>query len=281
MKSVSIGKKEILVVKDTTVFGITGSLKLVHGTENQSISLASHFDLSKVRVNVQLHRGNSTKTIMNGDLDTLLQYCSYNEDALTSILAGTLNLLTPANSGVKEVAQIPVNLHWGGVIDVQGDDKLEIAFEITDNAANSALDSAVLEFTELEMEGVETITPTIQIHTLTNNNGVFQDSLGSNVKNIMFISRSATSSVEDEKVLNNITLTSGEHQKAVNLNWRLLCARRFEDLYNSININARRQNFLIHGNAPLSGVDIHLDLESPKVVDSKNYLVYSKGEYFK
>jgi hypothetical protein len=278
MKSVSIGKKEILSVQNTTVFGVTASLKVTHASANTALAI-NDFDLSKIRVNVLLHRNNSATTIMNGDLATLLAYCTYNEDALSAVLDGSLNLLTPKGGVVKEVAQIPVNLHWGGVIDLVGEDKLEISFDMGDNFAGANVGDAVLEFTELEMEGVEVVTPTIQIHTLTNNNGVFQSNLGNQVKNIMFVSRSASDSTEAQKVLNNVTLTSAQHKKAVNLNWRLLSARRFEDLYSSVSINARKQNFLLHGNAPISGVDLQLDLVSEKVIDSKNYVVFYKGDY--
>lgn len=277
MKVVSKNSLKTLVVKDSTVYGFRGSFKMSHDQVNTDIS-SSDYDLDKIKVHVLLHRNGSTTTVMNGSLATLIDWCAFNEDALSHILMGNPNVLVEKGASVKQIAQIPVNIHFGGVINLSGEDKLEITLKMESGCVGANIDTAEIQFSEVEGFGVEQVTPTVQIQTISDNSGVWEESLGSNVKDVMFISNTATSPFEKDKVLTNVTLTSNEMKKALNLDWDLLTSKRYEDLYNSLNINERKQNFLIADSVLMNNVKLALTLEASNVTGSKNYVVYFKGE---
>lgn len=237
--------------------------------------------LSSVFVRVILNRKNDRKEIVSGNLKTLVIESAMNSSVLGMALEnGEFVSLTDDTMGSVEVGLLPLRIDFGAVLNLRGDDVLEVETSIEPSFVNSGvypdhkLDEAKtwIEVSGNEAVGVETHIPFIGVAALTNSDNRLIKNLGSNVTRVSIISLDSTGYGYNKKVIKNVTLKADKVY--INDNFEQLVLKQFNAFDTLGAPQKRAQNFNIYGGTELDDCQIDLSLHEERIQPGKNWLVW-------
>lgn len=174
---------------------------------------AGSFDPSKIQVKVYLKRGRHQIQICNDNLKVLATDSALG-NALIGFVAPGVNstsiVTVAAAVGVDEQQMLPFKVDFGGVIDLQGGDELELTVTSQGNEYDATIDSTVsfVNFDFLDSCGVEKGIPVITCISVNtgDSNNTFDG--GNGVTRIAFINLDKTDRLAASQVLQNVAISS-------------------------------------------------------------------------
>lgn len=281
MKNIKQGENDVLEIQNKNVRGLNILGVLTGAANNVAIGAAGGFDYSKVDINITLERFNSTFTIYNGDLLPLLLHSNFKLgewDYNYPLTTAEKHLTTRAeDTSVKETAVQLGTIDFGGVYNLQGNDKLKVYVSIDGDAVDSDTDSSVsyLSLDYFEAEGLEVATPVFDLKAINAAENSINESLGSDVYQVTFINYDKQSILTADKVVKNYTINSSDFD--ISMDYTEMLAMRnksFEDISKSI---TRNQCFLLYDGMmiqdDIDNAHLNASLESGNVLVGQNWMV--------
>jgi hypothetical protein len=202
---------------------------------------------------------------------------SYMNASYEQIASGTVLVEVAQASSVKMVASQIFDINFGGIFNLDGDEKLNIEIDVPSSAAGVGVNTQSSGITLEVIEGIgyEIGTPQIIIKNIQASLSEETYSLGSDVQSIYFINTDKTTNLTADRVIDRLTIESDKVKIKVDSDG--LVSDRLELFPTIAQANLRNNNFVLHSGAELDDVKIDLTFNSGNVTASSNYLVVVKN----
>lgn len=274
---VNFGERETIKLKNTNVDSVNIAVFAKHTTNNTAFA-APLLDAKEVTVKATLFRNKKRHILFNGTLAPLLMAGNFNNAGFDVVLDEATNIVTLAtDTSVKEEAIQPIQLKFGGVLNLDGSDELHIELNSTTSAAGTGVDTSTsyIDFNYNEAIGYEIGIPYLDAHSVSNNKERVQLSLGSGVSYVHFINFDKTTNLAADEVIRTLNMSSDR----LNIfdDKKELDVKRLSQFQSLTLSNARNNCYQLHGGeGAADNVDLDLLLNSANVVSSNNYVVVQR-----
>lgn len=181
-----LGETTKLESRDMTTDGILVNIYLKAAAVNVSLSALTDFLAKEVTIKSTLYRNKKLTGICVDNLLILGIYSSLNYN-MPGFYRG--NVITYKDVAVKEEMLVQAFIHYGGCINIKGDDEFSTEVLVGRGVFSSNIDSSVsqVEFSQNRAIGYEIGTPTIRSQVVTPNQTNDNYSLGDNVTKLAFL----------------------------------------------------------------------------------------------
>jgi hypothetical protein len=261
---------------DGVNFGVVLS-KIAHA----DLMTAKWVSLAAIFVRIILVRKGVRHDIVTGNLKALVIESALNSSVLGMALEnGEFVSMTDETMGNAEMGLLPLRVNFGAVLNLRGDDCLEVETSIEPSFINRVtypnhrLDEnrTFVMVTSNEAVGVETHIPFIQLSAITNSDNRIQKNLGSSVTSVSLISLDSTGFGYNKKIVKNVTLKADKIY--LNDDFEALITKQF-NAFDTLGVaNKRAQNFNIYSGVELDQCSLDLSLHEDRVVAGKNWIVW-------
>lgn len=274
MKNIKTGTTEKETYSKCSLDGITVPVKVYRAIDNSAFS-GQIIDTTKMRIKATIKgRGADVVMIPNLQLRSLLECGTielrdfdfwFENDKLLVLAHGASN---------KAIAEILLHVPFGSVVNIKGNEWLEVEYTVDDGFFTSQCDQT-LSFVQADISeaiGVELYTPIFDSVVIDQDQDEQTIELGDNVTRIVISQRDKTSLLAADQVITKLDLTCDKFKRRdtdMELYGRQLM------FYPTVaEAQSRYQNYLIHDGVELDKVSILLTLNSGNVNASKNYVVW-------
>lgn len=170
---------------------------------------------------------------------------------------------------------VPLRFDLGGILDLDGDDKLVVEWILNDGFWGASVDQAnsSIEVDECRAIGEEYFTPKTNVIVIQASEQNPSYSLGDNVMNLVIANYDKATALSNVAVINSLSLNS--RQLVKNDSYREIVNKNLNYYSNSTEAAVRIQNFIIfQGENELDALSLNLNLNTSQVAASKNFILY-------
>jgi len=278
-KLITFGSKEPLEVSNKDIRGLNLSCQLVHNTNNTDF-VDADLDLSKITVEVVLQRAGKTFTIATGNVRDLVSFSNYKNELFLGARAftGILRTTLAKDTSVKTTCVVPLNIDFGGIINLRGSDKLTVNVEAQSGAINSTnvnSSTSKVYFEFKEGIGLEYGTPYLKVQYIPVNQSLFSVPAGDNVTKAVLLNfdLAVTNYLSSTRPVSSVVMKSDKLNSSRTFDE--LLADQFVALLDADDAPIRGQNYLLHDGVELDKCTIEVNLVSANVTADKNCVVWS------
>ena len=275
-KVINFGSSANFSVQNSNVAALRLNVNATHTTAATAFS-AALIDLEDVTIDIELERNGQIHKVYKGIALPLLMASTYQSAAFEQIVSGTVLVDLAQDTGVKEIASQLFDIDFGGILNLDGDDKLTIEVSVDSAAAGTGVDTAASDITIEVIEGIgyEVGTPQIIVKNIPASVSDETYSLGDDVQAIYFINTDKTNNLSANRVLSRLTLDSDKVKVKQDVDG--LVSDRLEMFPTITAANLRNNSFPIHLGTELDSCSIDLTFTAANVTASKNFLVVVKS----
>lgn len=275
-KVINFGSSANFSVQSSNVDALRLNINATHTTANTAFS-AVLADLSEITIDIEKELNGHIHKVYKGIALPFLMASTYMNASFEQIVSGTVLVEKAHASGVKAIASQIYDINFGGIFNLDGDEKLNIEIDVPSAAAGTGVDTALSGITLEVIEGIgyEIGTPQIIVKNIQASLSEETYSLGSDVQSIYFINTDKTTNLSADRVIDRLTIESDKVKIKVDSDG--LISDRLELFPTIAQANLRNNNFVLHSGAELDDCKIDLTFNSANVNASKNYLVIVKN----
>lgn len=275
-KVINFGSSANFSVQKSNVSALRLNVNATHTTAATAFS-AALIDLENVTIDVELERNGQLHKVYKGIALPLLMASTYQTASFEQIVSGTVLVELAQDTGVKEIASQLFDIDFGGILNLDGDDKLTIEVAVDSAAAGTGVDTSASDITIEVIEGIgyEIGTPQIIVKNIPASVSDETYSLGDDVQAIYFINTDKTNNLSANRVLSRLTLDSDKVKIKQDIDG--LVSDRLELFPTITAANLRNNSFPIHMGAELDSCSVDLTFTAANVTASKNFLVVVKS----
>jgi len=243
---ISEAETRTLTLKNSSVSGVSMKFFSRHTTANTAFS-GEQVDLSKVNCKVTLRREGKPQHIIYSDqVKPWVLSSGYYNGQIENVVDSSFTVLKAAASGVDEEIINYFTLNFGGVVNLKGEDSLNVEFHFISGASASTVSNSesFMEFDPIEAIGYEIGTPEISTHSIAASQSREQIELGNDVTGVCFVNYDKTGNLEASSPITSVTLSSDR----LNLhdNYYELLAKRSEKFQSDAVADKRDMNFYLY-----------------------------------
>ena len=273
-KIVNQGETRSIVAKAKSYKGAQCVLSIQHNTANTSF-ITSDINLDNLRFSVKLTQCGKTAVICNDRSSILVRESSYNSANYDAIAnpSSWIQAVAPA-SGVKAVSYVPLQVDFGGIININKGDEIEFEVSMNNGTFSVNVDSSASFglFSLVEGQGVQFGYDTIETYTVPPGESLFNLDGGDNIQAVTFVNTDVTSNLLSSHILDSVTISGQDW--ALSSVYSELLVKRTIDLDGISTIAAQRyQTFRLYEGEDLDNCSINMNLIPANVVAGKNAVV--------
>lgn len=275
-KVIAFGVAKPFSAKNQNITGFEGYIRIAATAVNTAL-VAADLDLSKISVKISLVRRGQNIPIATDNLQNLTMASNYFSPIIRTAQASWLNggtrILLAAAVASKEIRVCPVKFDFGGIINLDGDDRLMMEFNLASSAISAAVDTATsyanIDFTS--GIGIEYVTPQYRSIGIEAACTSLSETLGDNVTRVVLINTNKTDVLEASQVVTNLSLSSDK--LSYTADYARLLEMQTAQFVDETIAGYRLQSFcLYNGGMDLDNVKLDASTTSANVTASKNYI---------
>ena len=272
-KIVNQGETRSIVAKAKSYKGAQCVLSIQHNS-NGTAFIANDINLDNLRFSVKLTQCGKTAVICNDRASILVRESSYNSANYDAIANPNSWISVQTGAGVKAVSYIPLQIDFGGIININKGDEIEFEVSMNNGTFSSNIDSAASFglFSLVEGQGVQFGYDTIETYTVPPGESLFNLDGGDNIQAVTFVNTDTTNILLSGHILDSVTISGQDW--ALSSVYSELLVKRTIDLDGISTIALQRyQTFRIYEGEDLDNCSINMNLIPANVAAGKNAVV--------
>lgn len=275
-KVINFGSSANFTVQNSNVNAIRLNFNATHTTAATAFS-ASLVDLSEVTLDIEKEVNGTTHKVYKGIALPVLMASTFMTASYEQIVSGTVLVDRVQDTGVKEIASQIYDFNFGGIFNLDGDEKLNIEVEVPSSSAGTGVDTSASSISIEVIEGIgyEIGTPQIIVKNIQASISEETISLGSDVQSLFFINTDKTTNLSTDRVIDRLTIESDKVKIKEDVDG--LVSDRLEMFPTIAQANLRNNNFAVHVGEELDDCKVDLTFNASNVSASSNYLVVVKN----
>lgn len=275
-KVISFGVSKPFNAKNQNLTGFDGYIRIAATAVNTAL-VAADLDLSKINIKISLVRRGQTIAIATDNLQNLTIASNYfspiSRTAQASWLNGGTRILVAAAAAAKEVRVCPIKFDFGSIINLDGDDRLMMEFNLASSAISTAVDTAS-SYANIDFTagiGIEYVTPQYRSIGVEASCTSFTETLGDNVTRVVLVNTNKTDILDASAVISNLTFSSDKYSYTAD--YAKLLEMQNQAFVDETISGYRLQNFcLFNGEVDADNVKLDASTISTNVTASKNFI---------
>ncbi len=271
-KIINVGETRSIVAKSKSYSGAYFNLNLTHATANTAF-VDGDLNLDNMRITVRLTQNAKTTIIANDRASILCRESSFDNSLYPSTRNAWVAQVVYA-AGVYGIYTVPLYIDFGGVININKGDEIEVEVSLNDGIFSANVNSGASNgiFGLIEAQGVQYGFETIETYSVPPGESLFALDAGDNIQRVTFVNADKFGVTSAFKVLDSVSISGADWQLSVtNFELQNLRAQQFEAPLAEVGL--RYQTFKIYEGEDLDSVSINMNLIPANVNAGKNAVV--------
>lgn len=283
------GEAQTITIKNKTIKGLSVTMSMIAAAANQALNTGD-YNWRQVTVKMVLRRKGREIVILSTTLDVLCQVSCYDDSCY--YVASYSNQTLPAfaqvfvtdgittfpAAGVIGTYVIPVDFSLHGVIEVRGEDELQIDLSVPTSVFGANVNSSLSSFSlsETDAVGIEFGVPKLRVDSIQPAQQNLSIAVGNNVEKIYFVNLDKTNILTVNQVISNLTVKSNKLNYTKQYN-EVLAMRVHQSNWQTP--DRLGQTFKLLDEPDCDNVQVEAQFVTANVTTGSNYLVSFQSDF--